>query len=116
MFDCEMKRDSAERVTVKIRGSLVLGSPTDRLRECLRTLTDRYPAIRIDATELKFMDSSGLGELVLARAEAKALGGEVELVGATKNIRDLLVLTKLVTVFGVSTKPQADVPYDIQSQ
>jgi anti-sigma B factor antagonist len=102
MFECELRRDSAELVTVTVKGSLVLGSPTERLRSCLKAVTDRYSTIRVDATELKFMDSSGLGELVLAHSEADAFGGKVELIGATKHIRNLLVLTKLVTVFGAN--------------
>ena len=100
MFEYEMRRDGPERVTVQLRGSLVLGEPTERLRECLRTVTDRYRTVNVDATNLKFMDSAGLGDLVRAHLDAASHGGVVELAGATKRIRNLLVLTKLVTVFG----------------
>ena len=108
MFEYEMRRDGPEQVTVQIRGSLVLGSPTDRLRACLQAVTDRYPKIRVDAENLDYMDSSGLGEMVRAHSDAAAHGGVVELVGATKRIRNLLVLTKLVTVFGESGARPAD--------
>jgi anti-sigma B factor antagonist len=116
MFEYEIRRDSVDQVTVQIKGTLVLGSPTNRLRACLKTVTDRYPKILIEATDLKNMDSSGLGELVLAHAEAKAHGGTVELIGATKHIRNLLVLTKLVTVFGVSTETQPEQQININLQ
>ena len=45
------------------------------------------------------MDSAGLGELVQAYATTKNRGGALKLLNVTKRLRDLLVVTKLLTVF-----------------
>jgi anti-sigma B factor antagonist len=45
------------------------------------------------------VDSAGLGELVHAYATTKNKGGALKLVNVTKKLQDLLVVTKLLTVF-----------------
>jgi anti-sigma B factor antagonist len=45
------------------------------------------------------MDSAGLGELVQAYSTVKKQGGKLKLVNPTKRLHDLLVITKLSTVF-----------------
>ena len=45
------------------------------------------------------MDSAGLGQLVQAYATTKNKGGALKLVNVTKRLRDLLIVTKLLTVF-----------------
>ena len=45
------------------------------------------------------MDSMGLGELVQAYATVTRQGGALKLLNMTSRLRDLLVITKLATVF-----------------
>ena len=45
------------------------------------------------------MDSAGLGELVHAYATTKNRGGALKLLNVTKRLKDLLVITRLLTVF-----------------
>ena len=45
------------------------------------------------------MDSTGLGAMVHAYATATRQGGSVKLLNSTKKLHDLLVITKLSTVF-----------------
>jgi anti-sigma B factor antagonist len=45
------------------------------------------------------MDSAGLGELVQAYSTVAKQGGKLKLVSPTKRLQDLLVITKLATVF-----------------
>lgn len=99
MFDYFLNRTSADGVSVTLRGDLVLGVPAERFRSCLQALTDRYGEIELDVSGLRRVDSAGLGALVQAHSDARTNGGVVRLVGAEKGVKDLLVLTKLVTVF-----------------
>lgn len=50
---------------------------------------------------LTYIDSSGLGELVACLATARRASGVVKLANLGKRIQDLLILTKLLTVFDV---------------
>ena len=53
----------------------------------------------VDLGGVSYVDSAGLGEMVQAYATTKNRGGALKLVNVTKRLRDLLVVTKLVTVF-----------------
>ena len=53
----------------------------------------------IDLGHVSYVDSAGLGELVRAYATTKNGGGSLKLVGVTRRVKDLLTITKLVTVF-----------------
>ena len=55
--------------------------------------------IVIDLGGVSYVDSAGLGELVHAYATTKNKGGSLKLLNLTKKLRDLLVVTKLLTVF-----------------
>jgi len=46
-----------------------------------------------------YMDSAGLGELVGAYTTVARAGGKLKLLNVTKKLRDLLAITKLLTVF-----------------
>jgi anti-sigma B factor antagonist len=55
--------------------------------------------IVIDLGGVSSVDSAGLGQLVHAYATTKNKGGALKLLNVTKRLRDLLVVTKLLTVF-----------------
>jgi anti-sigma B factor antagonist len=46
-----------------------------------------------------YVDSAGLGELVGAYTTVAKAGGKMKLLNVTTRMRDLLVITKLITVF-----------------
>jgi len=50
-------------------------------------------------TEVAFVDSMGLGTLVRIYVSAKSAGSRVELVNLGKQIRELLGITNLLSVF-----------------
>ena len=55
--------------------------------------------IVMNLSDVSYMDSAGLGELVSAHAAAARQGAALKLANATKRLQDLLVITKLSTVF-----------------
>ena len=55
----------------------------------------------VDLSGVSHVDSAGLGELVQAYATTKTRGGALKLLNVTTRLRDLLVITKLLTVFEV---------------
>ena len=48
---------------------------------------------------MSYVDSAGLGQLVQVHATTSHLGGSLKLLNLTKRLKDLLVVTKLLTVF-----------------
>ena len=55
--------------------------------------------IIIDLTQVRFMDSAGLGVLVSGLKLCSKNGGDLVLVGLTENVRELFHITRLDTVF-----------------
>ena len=62
----------------------------------------------IDLSELKYMNSSGLNVLIQILTKTRNKGGESVIFNVNKKVHELLVITKLNTLFKVSeTKEQA---------
>jgi len=57
--------------------------------------------ILLDFTELSFMDSGGIGELVSGYRTIDRLGGALKILKPGKRIQDTLTLTKLLPIFEV---------------
>ncbi len=85
-----------------LSGRITLGQESGTVRdEVLLILASGSKKILVNLKEVTYIDSSGLGELVAAYTAVKNAGGELKLLNLTSKVRDLLVITKLVTVFDV---------------
>lgn len=83
--------------TVKCHGKLVMGV-CDVLTVKVRELIPRSKRIVLDFTDLKLMDSLGLGTIVRLYVSAKAGGSCLVLVNVGPRIRELLGITNLLSV------------------
>jgi anti-sigma B factor antagonist len=86
---------------IDIDGPITLGDgDTDRLGDKVRSLLQQgRKQLIANLARVSYMDSAGLGELVQAYTTVSRQGGSLKLVGVTKRLNDLLVITKLATVF-----------------
>ena len=95
---------------VDLSGKITLGEGGVTLRDEVRKLVgEGQKKIVLNLAEVNYIDSSGLGELVSAYTAVKNAGGELKLLNLTSKVRDLLVITKLVTVFDVKDDEAAAV-------
>jgi anti-sigma B factor antagonist len=60
----------------------------------------------LNLSDVTYIDSSGVGELVSTYTSVVNNGGQLKLLNLTKKIRELLTITKLLTVFDVSDNEQ----------
>jgi anti-sigma B factor antagonist len=87
-------------VILDLSGRLTLGEGTVVVREAVQKLLsggDRKFIMNL--ADVDYVDSAGLSELVTAFTTVRAEGGQVKLLKLTHRIRDLLQITKLLTVF-----------------
>jgi anti-sigma B factor antagonist len=86
---------------IDVGGPITLGDgDTDRLGDKVRSLLQQgRKQLIANLSNVSYMDSAGLGELVQAYTTVSRQGGSLKLVGVTKRLNDLLVITKLATVF-----------------
>ena len=89
-------------VIVDMSGRLTIGEPVLLLRETLRVqVNDGARHFILNLGEVSYIDSSGLGELVSAYTTVRNKQGDVKLLNLTAKAKDLLQMTKLLTVFDV---------------
>ena len=85
---------------VLCRGKL-MSNTTGLLLEPVGRLIAEHERIVLDLSGLDQMDSMGLGSLVRLYASAKSKGRVFQLRNLAKKVRDLLILTNLISVFSV---------------
>ena len=87
-------------VILDISGRITLGEGTITLRDVLQKLLNRGERkVVMNLEDVDYVDSAGLGELITAFTTVRAHGGQLKLLKLTHRIRDLLQITKLLTVF-----------------
>lgn len=84
---------------VNCSGRIVFGEEAAELREKIKGLLGETRQIVLDLGGVTYIDSGGLGTLVGLYSSARASGGEIKLANLTQRVRDLLQITKLMTVF-----------------
>ncbi|HSP66657.1 MAG TPA: STAS domain-containing protein [Bryobacteraceae bacterium] len=96
-----------EEITIlTLKGRLTLGE-SNLVREKITQLAaaGRFKVV-IDLSSVEYIDSTGLGILVICFTSLKKQGGALKLVNPNKRNVELLLLTKLHTVFEVFNEVQ----------
>jgi anti-sigma B factor antagonist len=88
-----------DTTVVKCHGRLVAGA-TEEFSQEVKALLPQTKVVIIDLAELSYVDSSGLGTLVRLYTSARQHGCELKLLHLGKQLRNLLKLTNLLSVFG----------------
>lgn len=105
-FVVESTTPSVGRAVVAIRGDLDLFT-APRLHDALvGSLELGARHVLADLTDVTFIDSTALGVLIRAAKELRAAGGELDLVCPNQDIRRLVQLTGLDSVFILYTSLQ----------
>jgi anti-sigma B factor antagonist len=101
MAELDVSERQAGDVTIlDLSGSVRMGDGALSLRNSIRGLNDQgKKKILLNLAAVKNVDSSGIGELIANYTTLSRDGGQLKLLSLTEKIRDLLVITKLLTVF-----------------
>ena len=99
-------RESGEVTVLTITGAITLSAGGDvQLKDKIQSLLQQgHKKILLDLGGVSYVDSAGLGQLVQATVTASKNGGKLKLLNLTKRLNDLLVVTKLSTVFDIVEK------------
>ena len=101
MAQLSVKERQVGDVTIlDLSGKITIGEGSVTLRETVRRLLDdSKKKILLNLGDVSYVDSSGIGELVSSYTTTNNNGGQLKLLNLTKKIQDLLMITKLLTVF-----------------
>ena len=85
-------------------GKIVLGDESGALREKVKSLLESGAKnIVLNLEKVSFVDSTGLGTIVGAFTSAQSHSAKLKLTTLSQKPRDLMQITKLLTVFEVFT-------------
>jgi anti-sigma B factor antagonist len=89
-----------EAVIIELKGNVMGGDDTKDFNDLLHKLIDEGKTrIVVDLSDVKFMNSSGLGMLIGGLTTVKKSDGFYKLANVTDKIESLLIITKLITIF-----------------
>ena|SRR5215831_12053096 len=87
-------------IIMDMQGRLTAGEAVLLLRNTTRHfLEDGNKKFILNLGQVSFIDSSGIGELITTFTSVRSRQGDVKLLNLTKMAKDLLQMTKLLTVF-----------------
>jgi len=94
--------DIGDVTVVEAAGRITLGEEVKLLRSQMQELIAKgHKKLVLNLADVTYIDSTGIGELVWAYTTVSGQGGTVKLLKLQKRVRDLLLITKLLTVFEV---------------
>src|SRR6185312_11623353 len=86
---------------VSCNGRITFGDESMALRESLKKILADSRQLVLNLSGVTYIDSGGLGTLVGVYSSARGAGADIKLTGLGQRLRDVLQITKLVTVFEV---------------
>jgi anti-sigma B factor antagonist len=94
------ERVVGEVTVLDLKGKITLGEGDEILKDKINSLIQQNrKRILLNLADVPYIDSAGLGEVVRTYTTVSRQGGQLKLVNLTKRITDLLMITKLLTVF-----------------
>lgn len=99
----EIQARQREGITLlDLNGRITAGEEAGRLREQLRqSLAAGVRNVILNLKDVDYIDSTGLGALVVCFTTLRKLDGKLKLENLSRRAAELLVLTKLTTVFEI---------------
>ena len=100
----DIRESTREGVTVlTMKGRLAVGESNVLRQKITDVSAAGVTNVVLDLSQLDYIDSTGLGIMVICYTSLKKQGGGMKLVNLNKRNVELLLLTKLHTVFEVFT-------------
>jgi anti-sigma B factor antagonist len=85
-----------------LAGKIRIGDGNIKLRAALRLLVESGKKnILLNLADVSHIDSSGLGELVAGFVSLEKNDGQLKLLNLNYRVRELMLMTKLLTIFDV---------------
>ncbi len=110
MAELNIRERQAGDVTIlDLEGKITIGEGNVALRSAIRRLAQEgKKKVLLNLSGVSYMDSSGIGELVASHTTIRREDGQLKMLGLGEKIKELLVITKLLTVFDTySAEPEA---------
>ena len=96
------QRDREGIILLDLDGRLTVGAEVAKFRERIqKVVTSGQRNIILNLEKVDYIDSTGLGALVMCYTSVQKAGGKVKLLNLSRRSIELLIMTKLTTIFEV---------------
>jgi anti-sigma B factor antagonist len=104
----EILQREREGITIlDLKGRLTLGNEASAFRDKISALNNPGPVnLVLNLAGIDYIDSTGLGSLVMCATSLRRNNGNVKLLNLNRRNIELLVMTKLATVFEIFNDEQ----------
>ena len=97
-----IERQKGDVIVLDVEGNIVIGENLETMRNMIhRLLAEGHRKILLNLSEVRWMDSKGIGELVSSLVAVNRAGGQIKLLHVRANIREVLRATKVLSIFDV---------------
>jgi anti-sigma B factor antagonist len=94
------ERSIGDVTILDIVGRITVQEGADKFRDAVRQLVrDERVKIVVNFKQATYIDSTALGEIIRSYTSVTRKGGSLKLLNVTDTIHQLLMITKLLTVF-----------------
>ena len=101
------QREREGIVILELTGRISVGPEASSIRDtCSRLAAEGKRNLVLDLAKVDFIDSTGLGALVICATSLRKAGGNMKLLNLNRRNVELLVMTKLATVFEIFNDEQ----------
>lgn len=103
------QRREGDVTVLDLKGRTRISGGNLVLHQAIRCLVDEGKTkILLNLANVAYIDSAGLGEFISSYITLSNNGGEIKLIHLTEDLRDVMAITKLLTVFDVyDNEPEA---------
>jgi anti-sigma B factor antagonist len=94
-------RYADQAVVLDLAGEIDMKCSVELRNKFIELLKNKPPVLVVNMTEVRFMDSSGLGTLVEALKWCRQNGGQLKLVGMVQSVRNIFEISRLESIFQI---------------
>jgi anti-sigma B factor antagonist len=101
------EREREGIVILDLKGRITSGPEAGSFRDAASAVAKNpAPNLILNMAQVDYVDSTGLGAMVMISTAIKRAGGKVKLLNLNKRNIELLVMTKLATIFEIFNDEQ----------
>jgi anti-sigma B factor antagonist len=112
ILNIEHKQIAPDVVVMEMHGRITMGSDSQKIEWGLaELLNERQTKVIFDLTDVSYVDSSGVGILMMCHAKLKKAGGALHLVGVQGMVEEALAMTsvnKIVPLYSTAAQAAGD--------
>jgi anti-sigma B factor antagonist len=104
----EIEHRDREGITIlELKGRITMGDEVTSFRQKVRALAQTPDSkVILNMQQVDYIDSTGLGAIVMGSSAVRGAGGTIKLVNLNRRNVELLVATKLATIFEIFNDEQ----------